>query len=885
MALTIGDITELNLNAEFRSDVQISNYRTGANLKLVQAYMFTAGSFSRQKSSADVLRLLREAAVGDLENRFLIQATYGRGKSHFGLAVANYFGKVADSPEVERLLENLERAHDAPAEVEAFRNFKRHRAPYLVLLLRGDASVNLRDQFFRELEAALSHNEATRDVETPFWFTEAQSFLSSLRPEQVAQADAFLASYKTDLYLLRQKIEQRETGVYQVCVKLIKTLTGIKPDLNGETRLDDAVNWVAQELCIRQKRIGGLLILFDEFSEFVRGYASLHPTGVPLQELLNGVESNRGQVLFVALSQHEPEKVARNDGTAQYASLIKELTRLPMPNRHWLHSSLEDVLGAYFRPSKENWERLMRSPGIGRQIAEANDLAYDVLSERYRRTLNWNAENFQEKVTRKCFPLHPLTTGLLSSVDFEAASTTRSVLGFLTDEEAPLKQNLDQPAVRDEGPNWVLPIALVDYFQEMLGEQVWEQYTQVNLPDLEPEQRDVLKAMVLQKAANLPTKSVGFPAVIGELAGLGPKRADEVLKLLYQQRYIRYDDSNRIYSFWSGSNAAIELERLLNQELEDLERHKKLRIYLDDFDTKASNKVNDLISAGKLLAKHSSFPVSVEWGHHENWSAQLVLLTRESWNVRTLELLTSRYNATLDDIPDCRGLVLLPLARSDEDLAWFEEHLEKTLDTSAKLKSAPLVVVKPKKPTKHLATDLQKFALLSESLFLDKITKQIDLTVIQEEQKRITEQIEKEIVQLLSSGDLFVNADARGHVRTLSLGIGASARIERTLREVYRIAYHAHPGDFFTHYKYIGANLRNAVQDLIPVLATNDLPSASKGLSKVAGETTSKFLASTHWGLYNPKSQLQEPKAAHPRKAWERLNGSIPAGQDLIPLR
>lgn len=885
MALTIGDITELNHNAEFRSDVQISNFRTEANLDLVRTYMFTAGSFPQRKSSADVLRLLREAAVGDLENRFLIQATYGRGKSHFGLAVANYFGKAADSPEVELLLKNLEYAYDAPAEVEAFRNFKRHRAPYLVLLLRGDASVNLRDQFFRELEAALSHNEVTKGVETPFWFNEVLRYFGGLKPEQVKQADSFLAKHKMDLPLLRQKVEQRETGMYQVCVELIRNLTGIKPDFNGETSIADAIEWVVKELCLARKLIGGVLVLFDEFSEFVRSYADLHPTGVPLMELLNGVEANRGHVVFAALSQHEPEKVVKSDGTAQYASMTKELTRLPQANRHWLHSTLEDVLGAYFRPSPDNWTRFMRMPGVSSQVAGASDLAYDVLSERYRRTLNWDAQKFQEKVTRECFPLHPLTTGLLSSVDFEAASTTRSVLGFLTDEEAPLKQNLDQPAVHNERPNWVLPIALVDYFQEMLSEQVWEQYTQVNLPDLEPEQRDVLKAMVLQKAANLPTKSVGFPAVIGELAGLSPKRADEVLKQLYQQRYIRYDDSNRIYSFWSGSNAAIELERLLNRELEDLERHKKLRVYLDDFDTKASNKVNDLISAGKLLAHQSSYPVSVEWGHPEDWAAQLVVLTRESWNIRTLELLTSRYSATVDEVPGCRGLVLLPLARSDEDLAWFDEHLEKTLDTSAKLKSAPVVVVKPTMPTKPLVTDLQKFALLSDGVFISRIVNQIGTKVIEEEQGRIASQIQQATAQLLKGGDLLVPAEARGPVRALSVGVRASDRIERTLREVYRVAYHARPGEFFAQYKCTANNLRSAVQDLIPVLATNDVHSASKGLSKVAGETVKQFLASSAWGVLSPDAKLQEPRATFPRKAWDRLNGSIPPGQDLIPLR
>jgi hypothetical protein len=373
--------------------------------------------------------------------------------------------------------------------------------------------------------------------------------------------------------------------------------------------------------------------------------------------------------------------------------------------------------------------------------------------------------------------------------------------------------------------------------------------------------------------------------VIGALAGLNPERADELLKQLYQQRYIRYDDTNRIYSFWSGSNAAIELERLLNQEIENLERHSKLRVYLDDFNTKATNKVNDLILDRKLLAQQSRYSVSVDWGHPDDWVAQLVVLTRESWNVRTLELLTSRYSATVDNIPDCRGLVLLPLARSDEDMAWFEANLERTLDTSAKLKSAPIVVITPKVPAKQLILNLQKFTLLSEPVFVDGIVKEIGAKVIEEEQGRIANQIRQAAEQQLRNGDLLVSADSRGPVRALSIGIGASDRIERTLREVYRIAYHARPGEFFAQYKYTANNLRSAVQDLIPVLATNDVHSASKGLSKVAGETVSKFLASTAWGLLNPKYQLQEPKATFLRKAWDRLNGSIPPGQELIPLK
>lgn len=884
MALRIGQVTELDHTAEFRNDVQLSHFRTNANLGLINSYMFTAGSFPERKSSAEMLRLLQEAAVEDIENRFVVQATYGRGKSHFGLAVANYFGKPADSPEVELLLKKLEYAYNQPASVEPFRNFKKHRKPYLVLLLRGDVSVNLRDQFFRELETAIKTTETTRGLETPFWFKEALRFLDSLSPEQRERADGLLEPHRLDLPTLREKVEQRETGTYAICVDLFKSLIGFTPDFGGETSLADAIRWVVEELCHEQGLIGGLLILFDEFSEFVRGYSSLHPTGVPLQDLLNGVEENRKGVLFVALSQHEPERVVGNDGTVQYASLTKELTRLPHKNRYWLHSTLEDVLGAYFKPNLAHWQQMLREPGIGSRIANASEMAYEAFADRYKRVLHWSAEEFQEKVTRECFPLHPLTTALLSSVDFEAASTTRSVLGFLTDAEAPLKQSLDAPAILDGRPNWVLPVALVDYFKEMLGEQIWQQYKQIDLPDLTPEQKAVLKAMLLQRAGNIPTRAIGFSPLIAELSGLTPAQAEQALKQLEEQRYIRYDSANRVYSFWAGSNAAIELERLLNQELADLQKRGLLKAYLDEFDTYGQNKVNALFANDKS-ALYRQYPVSVDWGHPEDWAAQLVVLTRASWNVHTLERLTARYTASLKEMPSCRGLVLLPLAHSQDDLDWFAEQIQGVLDSSARLKSAPLLALIPNRPTPDLIANLQKYALLEDGIFVNKTVKQIGTTVMQEEKDRLAKQIQQTLNQLHKEAALEVPAEARGQIRALSIGVGASDKVERALREVYRIAYHSHPGDFYTHYRSTAPTLRNAVEVLIPVLMTNNLAGAAVGLSKVAKEIVDKFLASRAWQLISPKQQIQPPKATHPHKAWERLEASIPPGKEWTSLK
>lgn len=275
----------------------------------------------------------------------------------------------------------------------------------------------------------------------------------------------------------------------------------------------------------------------------------------------------------------------------------------------------------------------------------------------------------------------------------------------------------------------------------------------------------------------------------------------------------------------------------------------------------------------------------MDWGHEEDWAAQLVLLTRSAWTVQVLERLTARYAATLSDMPDCRGLVLLPLARNQHDLDWFAEHIQKVLDTSAKLKTAPLVVVSPARPTPELIKNLQKYVLLNENTFVDKVVKEIGTTVMQEEKDRLAKQIQLTLNELLKAGSLVVPAEARGHVRALSVGIGALDGIGKTLREVYRIVYHKRPGDFFTQYRQTANNLKGAVEVLAPVLMTNNLAGASVALKGVAKEIVEKFLASNVWGLINARQQLQPPKGTHPKAAWERLDGSIPPGKEWTALK
>lgn len=883
MSLRIRDITDLNPNTEFRSDVQISNYRAGINYELVKSYMFTTGDFPGKKSSAELLDILTRAVLDKLENRFLIQATYGHGKSHFGLALANFFGKAEDTPEIKVLLENLAHSLNNASRLEYFKAFKKYQKPFLIVILRGDTPGNLRDKFFRGLDEALKDHVASREVRPPFWFEEALRFVESLGSEGAAKAEAFLEAQRLDLAGLRNELEERRSDRYQLCVDLFRTVTGFYPNFGGETSLSEAIDWAVHELCGDGKPFGGMLILFDEFSVFVGEYAARHPTGVPLQELLNGVEANRGSVLFIAFAQHEPERLARDDGTASAQALIKELTRLPMQTRYQLHSSLEDVLRAYFKLDELSWKQFVQQGQIAAYVAGASEMAYGAYRNRYQR-LGWSTEEFQERVAKACFPLHPLTTVLLSSLELEAAATTRSVLGFLKDDEGALKPYLDQPAALDGKPNWVIPIRLVDYFEDMLGAKVWEQYENVSVPDLTLLQKAVLKGMALQLAGGITTRqfgSNGYARLIAELCGCSTAEAEETLKLLEEQRYIRYDSANRTYSFWAGSSQALELERMLNEEIDTLEKRGQLGRFLDEPDHNGLTKVNELLSDNKSPL-FKNYPVSVGWGHAEDWAAQEVVLTRKTFNHATLLQLTARYRATLENYPNARGLVILPIATSQEDVYWYRDNIQKELDTSAYLKSAPLLVLRPSNPIPDLPRALIKYTLLNSTTFSDRAIRRVGTSIFDEEKARYETQIKAMLQQLRTESEIEVPLEARGRVNAVAIGSRAVDRVEHLLKEVYTIAYAKGPKAFFTQYRHAsGTRLRDAVSDLIPVLVTNNLAHARAGLSAVASETVNLFLEGD-WGVVSSRNQLQVPTSDWTLQAWNLLDAAFPPGDSRV---
>lgn len=91
-----------------------------------------------------------------------------------------------------------------------------------------------------------------------------------------------------DVSLLIQHVKNKQDSAYDRFIDLYAHLDehGFKPDMEGELSLAHAVEWAVKKFC-GDGSLGGIVVLFDEFSLYINNYAQRSAAG-DLQDLLNG---------------------------------------------------------------------------------------------------------------------------------------------------------------------------------------------------------------------------------------------------------------------------------------------------------------------------------------------------------------------------------------------------------------------------------------------------------------------------------------------------------------------------------------------------------------------------------------------------------------------
>lgn len=891
--LTIGDLVTLDEQAEFRNDVQLDAYDNAVhNLSLLRSYLFTGsaptdtGAAVRSISSVGVLDQIRQAFLNEkIENRFVVIANYGHGKSHLALGLANYYGKPVGATEVELLFNKISNAVSDPAKASGYRDFKQSRGEFLVVRLRGDMPRTLREQFMASLEKALGEHSATAGQRPQFWHRMAEKFLSELSPENCVRADAFLESYSTEVSLLLRQVQQHH-DVYDTCVRLFTYLYGVPPNFGGEVSLKEVINWAATSFCGYGKQLGGMLILFDEFSAYINRYAQRNATG-ELQDLLNGVDDQRGKVVFLAFAQHDPLTVDEHVHLPGQLrdSLKRELTRLP--KKYALYSLMESVIDAYLTQSDIGWQHFTQESKVKGHLYRATDLAHEQFKARYDRELHWTIEKFQESVTKGCFPLHPLTTALLCNLKFSTENeigTPRTVLGFVMEQ---LGAVMSLPAVEADHINWILPVRLVDYFAARLhGDHYTAYESAVRLldPAAPPHYELVLKALLLQEIAGVKARSERQVELLAECAGLTEDETKQALKALSTSRCIRYDPINKVNSFWTLPTSPVELNDILARKLTGL-----------TFDEAALKELESLLKK-ELPGDFGSVSVRVRWGDAGDWAAHETLVTVENLTTEFIAGLAQQYEAAINSlIEGRRGCLVWLLARNESEIAWYRDSVAALLDEALRGDAPmPIVCILPSEPLSEIIDAFQRLRGLEKFSQSEREAVGIDLFSVESAQAKAT--LLKVFDRLRGEAGNYL--DVPRSIGAYAVPLAYRARligrpsINSVMTECYNLAYRHAPPEFFSQYKANSAKLRDAVKLIAGLLLQNSPRSLRDGIgtNPVARDLCDKFLIQK-WGLLNSDYRIQEPNSQAIHHVWEHLDTVCPAGtQDtavqelLIPL-
>ena len=882
--MLIKDLVKIDEHGAFRSDVQLSDYDDPKlNLDLLRSYIFTvsapsASGAGRDFSAKDVLDRLKSAfSVERIENRFVLTANFGRGKSHLALTLANFFSRPAESEEVRTIFERLGQALNNPAALSGYREFKQSKGEFLVIRLRGDGFDDLQEGFLNGLEQALSEHDCTRGLELPFWHAYAEAWLNRLTGEDRQKAEAFLAGHNTDLASLRQDV--RKTGAYELIRETFKHLTGAYPDFGREVSLKDLVLWAVDKVCV-PKKMGGLLILFDEFSLFLQKYATSRMAG-KLQDLLNGISDRQGKSAFLAFTQIDIDSVldTYTQGN-RHQDVQKELDRLPRDRRTRLFSLMEGVLDAYLKQDESTWQAWMQQHQRIRPVMSRNrEMLYDYFSQRYDVTLQWGPEKTEQVIVKGCFPLHPLTTAILSNHTFDAGAdeNPRTALHFVRDRWE--KGFGDKHAEREDGnPNFVFAIELVDFFGKQISKTCYEDYQaalQNSRIALNEKHHAALKALLLQKAvSDLDRKKASGSeqlALLSALSGLPETQLKAALRELSDNRVIEFDQYRKVSSLLPVGARSLEADKIIEEAIQKIPIDRAL---LDE------------------IAK-SIPPVTVtqqSFGHADDWAPRQVILTDEFFTPETLKTLLSPYRASKDGIgieEGSRGLVIWLLAQTEEEKLRLRQSAQKRLDEAlgASAHPLPVVILLPNQPNPgllHAARRKKALETLSRS---DR--EKISTIGYESETKRAKSDFElnfRTFIDPESYADLprQLNEYVIPAVYRASTEILKNTSLKSILSASYRQAY-AYRVDFYTQYSVGGKGpnkLRESVKKVALGLFSDEIAGSLSSLAKQDIQANiTKMVLAEQWGLLSAQTYTIHPPTLRAlRESWNRLEATFPPG-------
>jgi hypothetical protein len=865
----IKDIVSINSQAVLSNAIQLAWYndqqQKSENDRLVAGYVFGSGINKKVGSHTEISSLPMFETIRDTfgnpqaSNIITVIAKYGHGKSHFALVLANYFGLPPASPVVGEIISHIEICSNK-ATADQFRHFKNQtQKAQLVVTLVGHQFQDLRQGFLQALRRALDANENTRQLPIKSVSAKAVEWLKSLNGENLQRADEFLEEkYQLDVDTLTAALEKFETGKETVVKELSRELLGIAADFGAEVSLKEIIKNTVDDFCVGPDApFHKMLILFDELGVYSQNWCH-NPAaagGLAPQEVFEACADRPGKLTFVGFVQRPLATFVQDYSPEIQAEFNRWAGRVPSDSEYHLVSNLEEVIGKLL-VKKDGWQRIVGD--YAPRIQEESSIAWETI-QNYN--ANWNPTAFYQTVGRDCFPLHPLTTGILCNFDFTQGG--RTIIGAVN---SMLTSAEEKEAGSINGkPYWIRPIELVtefetNFIQEKSRSYDLYQYVVDNAlnNDADLILFDVLKALFIYREGGLTKqRKYTHAKILGHLAGYTETETQSALERL-QKDYdaVRYSAQKGEYEFTGvGSSRIVVLDMARNAIVgKQIDGLTKTLDRLREFD-ELKSKLKD-----KSIASEFKDDFAIEGDEWYLAPRFLDGAKLDAENVRKLCLETINENAA-------RGTVIYLLSANAAELEDARERCEPIL---RKLREDefmhPVVIAIPN----EAASGIEKPVLIKDYLINGMSNPQ--KVQFGDSLRAALEHINKDVSDQLIQHIRNVEYIFPGHLR---LGNSQRRNLDEIADALFADAYKFRPPSNSNVMKPSGAKGNAATADIARQLIVNDLK--FDGLNAERQNVVKQVLieGNNRWGILDSNYRIQDPKNLRVVQAWSFLRKNV----------
>ena len=370
-------------------------------------------------------RLSRGLYVPNEKKFYLLSGSYGTGKSHLCLMLANLLGKSSDDPSLTGFYDNY-----AKLDAQRAKELKNVRTggQFLVAVCDYGSGRKFEDEVLRAIVAACEKREI--DISAYTEFAEAERLLAGWeKPEPGQQGSRnFFADFTQALEqvapgmpvaALRANLKQFKRDAFETFQAAYEAMQGVE----FQTKAGNLVS-IVRDLVRSPEfkaKFKGIAVFYDEFGTAVL-QGSKFETAV-MQAFMEEICQHEANVLFIGCIHKSFKDYAERTNQATAAVMEARLTQVSLANE-----GIEEIIGAIVETQKES--------SLWQQEVKPKEGIFDQLTPQCAalKLFPWitDTNRIRERVLEDIYGMHPMALHCLLKLSSEIGSDVRSTFTFFS---------------------------------------------------------------------------------------------------------------------------------------------------------------------------------------------------------------------------------------------------------------------------------------------------------------------------------------------------------------------------------------------------------------------------------------------------------------------